>query len=191
MACGTELRRLAPGDFFGEGGLLTGEGEPGTIRALTPVVAYEITQEGLAPLLRDRPGIAEELGTLLARRTASERHRLEQGHGQVAASAPGLAARIRHLFDLRPCRGPSVTGVAIRFGTDTLQQQAGGSSGSPIADIIRSHGNHPRLSRYRRCGVPERSRGPCAQPLARPQDRDGDLVRQRLSRDRSSKATRR
>jgi small-conductance mechanosensitive channel/CRP-like cAMP-binding protein len=96
---GTELRRLAPGDFFGEGGLLTGEGEPGTIRALTPVVAYEITQDGLAPLLRDRPTIAEELGTLLARRTATDRHRLEQGHGH-AASAPGLAERIRHLFDL-------------------------------------------------------------------------------------------
>jgi small-conductance mechanosensitive channel/CRP-like cAMP-binding protein len=97
---GTELRRLAPGDFFGEGGLLTGEGEPGTIRALTPVVAYEITQEGLAPLLRDRPAIAEELGTLLARRTATDQHRLEQGHGHAAASAPGLAARIRRLFDL-------------------------------------------------------------------------------------------
>lgn len=97
---GTELRRLAPGDFFGEGGLLTGEGEPGTIRALTPVVAYEITQDGLAPLLRDRPTIAEELATLLARRTATERHRLEQGHGHAAASAPGLAERIRHLFDL-------------------------------------------------------------------------------------------
>jgi small-conductance mechanosensitive channel len=97
---GTELRRLAPGDFFGEGGLLTGEGELGTIRALTPVVVYEITQEGLAPLLRDRPTIAEELGTLLARRTATDRHRLEQGHGQAAANAPGLAERIRHLFDL-------------------------------------------------------------------------------------------
>jgi len=97
---GTELRRLAPGDFFGEGGLLTGDGEPGTIRALTPVVVYEITQEGLAPLLRDRPTIAEELGTLLARRTATDRHRLEQGHGHAAASAPGLAERIRRLFEL-------------------------------------------------------------------------------------------
>ena len=97
---GTELRRLAPGDFFGEGGLLTGDGEPGTIRALTPVVVYEITQEGLAPLMQDRPAIAEELGALLARRTASERHRLEQDHGRAAASAPTLAARIRHLFDL-------------------------------------------------------------------------------------------
>ncbi|HMG49124.1 MAG TPA: mechanosensitive ion channel family protein [Inquilinus sp.] len=97
----TELRRLAPGDFFGEGGLLTGEGEPGTIHALTLVVVYEITQEGLAPLVRDRPAIAEELGSLLARRTATERYRLAQGQGHAAtASAPSLAARIRHLFHL-------------------------------------------------------------------------------------------
>ena len=97
----TELRRLAPGDFFGEGGLLTGEGEPGTIRALTLVVVYEITQEGLAPLMQDRPAIAEELGALLARRTATERYRLEQGLGHAAiASAPSLVARIRHLFEL-------------------------------------------------------------------------------------------
>ncbi|MGO1074430.1 cyclic nucleotide-binding domain-containing protein [Inquilinus sp. CA228] len=97
----TELRRLAPGDFFGEGGLLTGDGEPGTIQALTLVVVYEITQEGLAPLMRDRPAIAEELGALLARRTATERYRLEQGLGHAAlASAPSLVARIRHLFEL-------------------------------------------------------------------------------------------
>jgi small-conductance mechanosensitive channel/CRP-like cAMP-binding protein len=98
---GTELRRLAPGDFFGEGGLLTDEGEPGTIRALTLVVVYEITQEGLAPLMQDRPAIAEELGALLARRTATERYRLEQGLGHAAiVSAPSLVARIRHLFEL-------------------------------------------------------------------------------------------
>jgi small-conductance mechanosensitive channel/CRP-like cAMP-binding protein len=97
----TELRRLAPGDFFGEGGLLTGTGEPGTVRALTLVVVYEITQAGLAPLMKDRPAIAEELGALLARRTTAERYRLDQGNGHmVPSSAPTLAARIRHLFDL-------------------------------------------------------------------------------------------
>src|SRR5262249_21759169 len=47
-----ELDRLAPGDFFGEGGLLTGAGEPGSITALTSVVVYEITQEGLGALMR-------------------------------------------------------------------------------------------------------------------------------------------
>jgi hypothetical protein len=96
----TELGRLAPGDFFGEGGLLTGAGESGTIRALTFVVVFEITQEGLAPLMQDRPAIADELAALLAKRNASELLRL--GHGDAAATATilPLGARIRHLFDL-------------------------------------------------------------------------------------------
>ncbi len=36
----------------------------GTIEALTFVVVYEITQDGLAPLLRERPAIDEELGSV-------------------------------------------------------------------------------------------------------------------------------
>ncbi len=98
----TELRRLAPGDFFGEGGLLAGAGEPGTIRALTFVVVYEITKEGLAPLMKDRPTIAEELGLLLSRRTAAQTNLLEQGAKAVGVESDlGLAARIRRIFDIR------------------------------------------------------------------------------------------
>jgi len=96
-----ELDRLAPGDFFGEGGPLTGAGEAGSVTALTSVVVYEITQEGLGALMRDRPAIADELGSLLSKRTAAERFRSHQLHGATAAkSGPGLTARIRHLFDL-------------------------------------------------------------------------------------------
>jgi small-conductance mechanosensitive channel/CRP-like cAMP-binding protein len=97
----TELGRLAPGDFFGESGLLTGTGELGTIQALTFVVVYEITQEGLAPLMRDRPGIADELASLLSKRNASELLRLAESKGMaVATAATPLSARIRHLFNL-------------------------------------------------------------------------------------------
>ncbi|CCV15527.1 mechanosensitive ion channel family protein [Mesorhizobium sp. STM 4661] len=96
-----ELARLAPGDFFGEGGLLTGAGEPGSVTALTPVVVYEITQEGLAPLMRDRPAIADELGSLLSRRTVAEQSRLDERRGSVLPkSYPGLTTHIRHLFHL-------------------------------------------------------------------------------------------
>ena len=96
-----ELDRLAPGDFFGEGGLLTGAGEPGSVTALTAVVVYEITQDGLGALMRDRPAIADELGSLLSKRTAAEQFKFRQLHGAaVAKSAPGLTARIRHLFEL-------------------------------------------------------------------------------------------
>ncbi len=97
----TELDRLAPGDFFGESGLLTGTGASGTIQALTFVVVYEITQDGLAPLLQDRPAIADELASLLSKRNASELLRLGQSDGSVSVKAiQPLRARIRHLFKL-------------------------------------------------------------------------------------------
>jgi small-conductance mechanosensitive channel len=97
----TELGRLAPGDFFGEGGFLTGASESGTIQALTFVVVYEITQEGLAPLMQDRPAIADELASLLSKRNAAEMLRLGQSDGAaVTRTIPPLRARIRHLFNL-------------------------------------------------------------------------------------------
>jgi CRP-like cAMP-binding protein len=95
-----ELNRLAPGDFFGERGVLVDAEEPGTIRALTFVVVYEIAQQHLAGILNDRPAMAEELGVTLARRLDSEKHLA--GNGTLAGRHPDtLAVRIRHLFQLQ------------------------------------------------------------------------------------------
>ena len=95
-----EKAELDPRDFFGEGGLLTGARQPESIIALT-VVVYAITREGLGALMRDRPAISDELGSLLLKRTAAEQFKFHQLHGAaVAKSAPGLTARIRHLFNL-------------------------------------------------------------------------------------------
>lgn len=61
-----EIGRLAPGDFFGETGLLAGIGEMSSLRAMTPVTVYEIDQESFAPLLHDRPEMAEDLAAILS-----------------------------------------------------------------------------------------------------------------------------
>jgi len=92
----TELGRLAPGDIFGERGLLTGEGETGSIAALTFVVVYEITPKCLAPLIRDRPAIADELASVLSRHDA--RGPIMGKDAAGAKAAPRLSARIRHLL---------------------------------------------------------------------------------------------
>jgi small-conductance mechanosensitive channel len=69
----TELLRLGPGDHFGEIGLLTGA--PSTFRgtAFTPVVTFELAKADLAPMLKARPEIAEELSHALARVQAAGR----------------------------------------------------------------------------------------------------------------------
>ncbi|MET0747635.1 MAG: cyclic nucleotide-binding domain-containing protein, partial [Rhizobium sp.] len=96
-----ELGRLAPGDYFGEGGVLMGAAEVGTIQALTFVVIYELSEEHLAPLLHDRPFIAEELGQIMARRIEAEKHLFANGAALARGEADGsLASRIRHLFQL-------------------------------------------------------------------------------------------
>jgi small-conductance mechanosensitive channel/CRP-like cAMP-binding protein len=63
-----EIGRLAPGDFFGETGLLAGIGETSTLRAMGHVVVYEIDQKSFAPLLLDRPEMAEDLAAILSTR---------------------------------------------------------------------------------------------------------------------------
>ncbi|MDE1993558.1 MAG: mechanosensitive ion channel family protein [Rhizobiaceae bacterium] len=97
-----ELTRLAPGDYFGEGGVLMGSGEVGTIKALTFVVIYEIGEDCLAPLLHDRPAIADELGTIMSKRIEAERH-LFGANEMLVNGAPigSLTSRIRHLFQLQ------------------------------------------------------------------------------------------
>jgi CRP-like cAMP-binding protein len=75
----------------------------GEVTALTSVVIYEISKAALAPLLRARPGMAEELSESLAMRQLANRTVLDH-HEQQAQPDEGLAnrvaANIRRLFSL-------------------------------------------------------------------------------------------
>jgi CRP-like cAMP-binding protein len=98
-----EVTRLAPGDFFGEVGLLTGEQLNGELSALTGVVIYEISKDALLPLLKARPNLAEELSESLATRQLARRTVLDY-HDHKGQHEDGLAdrvaANIRRLFSL-------------------------------------------------------------------------------------------
>jgi small-conductance mechanosensitive channel/CRP-like cAMP-binding protein len=65
---GEEIARLAPGDLFGEQSALAGKEESQALRAVTRVTVYQIDKDSLAPLLRERPELAEDLTANLARR---------------------------------------------------------------------------------------------------------------------------
>jgi small-conductance mechanosensitive channel/CRP-like cAMP-binding protein len=100
-----ELSRLSPGDYFGEGGLFTGSGEPGEIRAMTFVVIYEVGQAALAELMHDRPSIADEIAVTLSQRAkvgtsgATSDHRVAD-----ASTVSALVSRIRQIFSEVPRR---------------------------------------------------------------------------------------
>ena len=97
-----ELRRLAPGDYFGESGLLPDAGELGTVRALTFTVVYEVGQAALAKLMQDRPGIADEISQTLSQRARTGTPSMADSSGVAAAtSISALMARIRQLYGSR------------------------------------------------------------------------------------------
>jgi len=98
-----ERMRLTPGIYFGETGLLTGQPLTGEIPALTKAVIYEISKDALLPLLKARPGMAEELSELLASRQLARRIVLDQLHTNETHQdglASRMAANIRRIFSL-------------------------------------------------------------------------------------------
>jgi small-conductance mechanosensitive channel/CRP-like cAMP-binding protein len=97
-----ERVRFAPGSYFGETGLLTGEASAVSIRALTRAVIYEISKDALCPLLIGRPSMADELSETLAElrlRDQSEGEPLQRD-SHKATLAARVAASIRHIFSL-------------------------------------------------------------------------------------------
>jgi small-conductance mechanosensitive channel/CRP-like cAMP-binding protein len=98
-----EVMRLAPGDCFGEASVLTGAATIFKVTALTKAIVYEIAKDDLAPILKERPAIAAELGQILARREAAGKQRDAQladldRQGQTLAER--LAGRVKTLFGL-------------------------------------------------------------------------------------------
>ncbi|RBP18351.1 cyclic nucleotide-regulated small mechanosensitive ion channel [Roseiarcus fermentans] len=98
-----EAMRLAPGDSFGEAGLLAGAATMFTIRALTKATVYEIAKADLAPIFEQRPAIAAGLGEILARRVAAGKARIEgfaDRDTPPETLATKLGQRVKDLFGL-------------------------------------------------------------------------------------------
>lgn len=85
--------RLAPGEYFGEAGMLTQAPENATYRALTNVVLYSVERDTLRDLLEQRPAIAEELAQHLAQRT-DKLNRVPGSETRGSALQTGILARL-------------------------------------------------------------------------------------------------
>jgi CRP-like cAMP-binding protein len=92
---------LGPGSVLGERALFTGEPRSASVKALSPVVLYEIARTDLLPLLAQRPSMVDELSQAVAQYQARDHRTMEQALSEDAAAPapPGvvqqLAARIR------------------------------------------------------------------------------------------------
>jgi CRP-like cAMP-binding protein len=99
----TELRRLGPGEHFGEIDLLTGAPSTVKITALTPVVVYELAKDDLAPILQARPEISRELCRALARSRAASRSTATAEMDKVVPthrSTSWFADRLHRLYNV-------------------------------------------------------------------------------------------
>lgn len=96
---------LHPGDFFGERGMMTGERRSADVIALTDVECYRVDKDSFQEILRKRPGIAEDISQVLARRRAeleAAREDLteEAKRARMRDHQGDLLQRIRNFFAL-------------------------------------------------------------------------------------------
>jgi CRP-like cAMP-binding protein len=100
----TVVGQFAPGQWFGEVSLLTGDVREATVRARTESIVYEITKEHLDALFERRPELVEKLATALVDRMVemsriadeASRERAAAGSARPPTSTFGrMLARVR------------------------------------------------------------------------------------------------
>lgn len=95
-----EVLRIGPGDHFGEIGMLTGGPAGATVKALAPVITYELSKDDLAPVLEARPEVSIELSRALARRQAAGKLLASTEIDNSVPPSRWFSDRLHRLFDL-------------------------------------------------------------------------------------------
>ncbi|MBV8048072.1 MAG: mechanosensitive ion channel [Paludibacterium sp.] len=95
------LKKLSPGGFFGEMGLLTGEPSPYTVRAVSPVECYRIGRDTFQSVFLAREELVNSLTDALRNRAQEQQHRLEELHLKASMRTEGaVRATLRRFFGL-------------------------------------------------------------------------------------------
>ncbi len=92
--------QIAPGGYFGEMSLLTGEARAATVTAETDVILFEVKQEHLRELLKERPSMAEELGITIAKRRDVNLQRIEEAEDRDHNFYKEVLEKIKSFFSL-------------------------------------------------------------------------------------------
>jgi len=85
---GAEVARLAPGGFFGEMSMLTGDPRTATVRAVDDVRVLEMSADRFREVALERPGLVEHISTVVSAR----RVELDEVRAAVAATAVATTA---------------------------------------------------------------------------------------------------
>jgi len=99
------LNVLSQGSFFGEMSLMTGEPRAASVIARTDVECYRLDKDGFEKIVRERPGIIDEVSHILVERRAqldSVMQNLddESLHKEIHNQHGEVLATIKHFFGL-------------------------------------------------------------------------------------------
>jgi small-conductance mechanosensitive channel len=100
------VAKLQPGQTFGEMSLLTGEPRTATVTAVTDCILFELERPTLAPVMQNRPEIAQELTRLVVDRRQSTQDSLREAATRESGEAAGISfgshvlTRIQKFFNL-------------------------------------------------------------------------------------------
>ncbi len=115
----SRVARLEAGMFFGEMSALTGERRSVSIVAATDSLAFEITKDDIAELIRHRPELAETIGRVIAARKMRNSEALTQASAvmQQAAErslAAELVGKMLSFFGIRKATGATTAPFAAK-----------------------------------------------------------------------------
>jgi small-conductance mechanosensitive channel/CRP-like cAMP-binding protein len=102
----SKVSNLTVGDFFGEGGMMTGEKRTATVIAVTDVECYRLGKESFTEIITHRREIAEDISHIMARRRV-----------ELEAIKEGLDEEAKE-FRLNQRQGDILHRILRFFGTD-------------------------------------------------------------------------
>ena len=99
----TSLRKLGPGRFFGEMGLMTGEPRGASVVAISEALCYTLDKNSFKDLIETRPQIADEISKIISSRQYGL-STAQQNSAETSAKAAGehrqILEKIRQFFGL-------------------------------------------------------------------------------------------
>lgn len=97
----TKVGQIHPDDIFGEKSLLTGEKRSATVKAVTESVVIEIEKKDLAPILKERPIVAEGMSNVMAERLMKTEKSKEKALTRAQEELELAKAKESYLFKIK------------------------------------------------------------------------------------------
>jgi CRP-like cAMP-binding protein len=105
-----KVATLAPGQVFGEMGMMTGEPRRATVTAKTDAECYRLDKAGFREILVARPALAEAISQVLAARASGLQQASDEARAAAARMHPDtLLERIRTFFGIQAARSTAAS----------------------------------------------------------------------------------